>query len=61
MDLYDLMHVVNSDPKKARPKPYPRPWATAADTQRRIAKSELTREETLAALRYAGHTNLPSD
>lgn len=56
MDLYDLMHVVNSDPKKPRPKPYPRPWPAV---EKRVAKPALTQEETLAALRYAGHTNLP--
>lgn len=58
-DLYDLTHTAAwaaSGGKGSRPKPYPRPWASA---DKRLAKSELTQEETLAALRYAGHTNLP--
>lgn len=54
MDLYDLTHAVNAG--KRKPKPYPRPWKV---TESKVARSNLTREETLAALRYAGHTNLP--
>ena len=56
MDLYDLLRAVNSDPKKARPKPYPRPWGV---TDMTVAKPSISQEEVLAALRYAGHTNLP--
>lgn len=56
MDVYDLTVAINTDHKKSRPKPYPRPWP---DVSRKIAKSALTQEETLAALRFAGHTNLP--
>ena len=56
MDLYDLLHVVNTPPKKPRPKPYPRPWRT---TEKRVAKPDVSQEDVLAALRHAGHTNLP--
>ena len=56
LDLYDLLHVANSDPKKPRPKPYPRPWPAV---EKRVAKPGLSQEDVLAALRRAGHTNLP--
>lgn len=53
-DLYD--RFVEANTGKGKPKPYPRPWGA---TGKRVTKSKLTQEETLAALRYAGHTNLP--
>lgn len=55
MDLYDLTVRANSDPKKGRPKPYPRPWRSA---ETKVSKPGVSQEDVLAALRYAGHTNL---
>ena len=57
MDLYDLTAQVNSDPKKPKPKPYPRPLKS---TDTRVAKPDVPQEVVLAALREAGHTNLPA-
>ena len=53
-DLYDLLRLVNSDPKKKAPDRYPRPWKTV-DESKRTAKPSLPQAEVLAALRYMGH------
>lgn len=60
MSLIDLTHQIawsQGGRKGPRPRPFPRPWP---DGSRKVAKPELSQEEVLAALRYAGHTNLPT-
>ena len=57
-DMYDLTHQIawrSAGSKGGRPKPYPRPGATVRRT-----KASVSQEVVLAALREAGHTNLPT-
>ena len=51
-DLYDLQHITKV---KRKPKPYPRPWP---DRVKKTSKpgSDVTQEQIIAALRFAGHT-----
>lgn len=54
-DLWDLLARINT-PKGKKAATYPRP----GDKGKRVAKPGLSQEQVYAALRYAGHTNLPT-
>lgn len=51
-DLYDLQHQSKSEKKV---KAYPRPWPERTKT-RTSPSADLTQEQVVAALRFAGHT-----
>lgn len=53
-DLYDLMHQLKS-PKKI--KAYPRPWPERT-SKRATPDADVTQDQVIAALRWAGHTAL---
>ena len=50
-DLYDLQHTSKA---KRKPKPYPRPWPDRVKTTLKPSP-DLTQDEIIAALRFAGH------
>lgn len=60
LDLYDLTALVNSDPKKGRPKPHTaRPYKTETRSQQHIGDmGNRTRAEVVEILRGLGH-NIP--
>lgn len=58
MNLYDLQHDIawaQGGRKGRKPKPYPRPWPLVTTRKTRPA-AEVTHEQIVAALRFAGHT-----
>lgn len=57
LDLYDLNVMINSDPKKGRPKPHPaRPYETANRAERKYGNTGgRSREEIVAILNGLGH------
>lgn len=62
LDHYDLTHAIGAAGSRQKPKPYPRPWPEK-QSGRKVTKpsADLTQDEVLAALRFAGHTMpLPS-
>lgn len=54
-DLFDLQHMIGAAGSKKKPKPYPRPWPDKQKT-RTLPGAEVTRDQVIAALRFAGHT-----
>ena len=59
MDQYDLEVQINSDPKKGKPKRYPRPFPIDdRDVKRYGDAGGRSREEVVAILNGLGH-NLP--
>lgn len=55
MDLFDLQHQIawgQGGGKGPKPKPYPRPWP---DRQTSRTKPQVSQEQVIAALRFAGH------
>lgn len=53
-DLFDLQHMIGAAGSKKKPKPYPRPWPDKQKT-RTLPGAEVTRDQVIAALRFAGH------
>ena len=54
VDLYDLLHVVNADPRRrAQVKPYPRPWPDPS--KRRRGRTDKSRAEVISILNAHGH------
>ena len=51
-DLYDLQHMSKA---KRKPKAYPRPWPKQVK-KRLKPGADLTQDQIIAALRFAGHT-----
>lgn len=51
-DLYDLQHMSKA---KRKPKPYPRPWPDRVKKNLKPS-ADLTQDQIIAALRFAGHT-----
>lgn len=57
-DLFDLQHQSKSEKKV---KPYPRPWPDSVKKHVQPDKN-VTQEQILGALRFAGHTaGMPGD
>ena len=54
-DLYDLTVHAHTDPKKRRPKPYPRPFKTKSSATRRSQRPTASQSEIDAALRARGY------
>lgn len=53
-DLYDLNVAVNTDRRKRKPKPYPRPFKRKDGTTK-SAKPTVSQADITAALRARGH------
>jgi hypothetical protein len=57
MDLFDLQANARAEQSKSKrkPKPYPRPWPDRTKARTKPA-ADLTQDQIVAALRFAGHT-----